>query len=180
MRIVKSDTAAVMIDMQGKLLPHMKKQPTVLENCVKLTEGLKILDIPILVTQQYTKGLGETVDYLREAFDRFEYIEKTSFSCCDEPEFNLKLKSTGKHFVIVAGIEAHVCVLQTVIDLINFGYQPVVVENCVSSRYDEDKESALQRLRQEGAIITTYESVLFELTQNAKAPEFKAISKLVK
>ena len=180
MRILKPDTAGVIIDMQEKLLPHMKKQPTVLENCIKLIEGLDILNIPVLATQQYTKGLGQTIEPIRDAFDQFGYIEKTSFSCCDEPEFSIRLKSTGKHFVVVAGIETHVCVLQTVIDLINSGYQPVVIENCVSSRYDEDKESALIRMRQEGAIVSTYESLLFELTQNAKASEFKAISKLVK
>lgn len=180
MRIIKSDTAAVIVDMQEKLLPHMRKQPTVLENTVKLIEGLKLLNIPSLVTQQYTKGLGETVEHISDAFDTFEYNEKTSFSCCDEEEFSKQLKSKGKHFVIIAGIEAHVCVLQTVIDLMNSGYQPVVVENCTSSRFDEDKESALKRMRQMGAMVTTYESILFELTRNAKAPEFKAISKLVK
>ncbi|MFB6319322.1 hydrolase [Saccharicrinis sp. FJH54] len=180
MRIVKTDTAGVIIDMQEKLLPHMKKQPTVLENCVKLITGLNLLEVPVLATQQYTRGLGETVEHIREVFEPFDYIEKTSFSCCDEPEFNVRLKSTGKHFVIIAGIETHVCVLQTVIDLINFGYQPVVIENCVSSRFDEDKDSAIHRMRQEGAIISTYESVLFELTQDAKADAFKAISKLVK
>lgn len=180
MRIVKSDTAAVIIDIQEKLLPHMSDQDAVLRNNVKLIEGLKILDIPYLVTQQYSKGLGETVEPVKMAMEDIKYIEKTSFSCCDEAAFMQGLKESEKHFVIVAGIETHVCVLQTVIDLINSGYQPVVVENCVSSRYEVDKSSALRRLEQEGAIIATYESVLFELTRNAKSPEFKAISKLVK
>ena len=180
MRILSNDVAAVIIDVQEKLLPHMDKQQIILENTVKLITGLEIMEIPTLITQQYTRGLGESVDEIRKAFNEFNYIEKTSFSCVDEPEFSKALKATGKHFVIVAGIETHVCVLQTVMDLISNGYQPVVVENCVSSRSIVDKSSALRRMEQAGAIISTYESVLFELVRDAKNPNFKAISKLVK
>ena len=180
MRILLNESVGVVVDMQEKLLPHMRKQPAVLENTVRLIEGLKILGVEILVTQQYTKGLGETVEHIRSCFDEFKYIEKRSFSCYDEPSFVAALNNTGCKFVIVAGIETHVCVLQTVVDMVDAGFVPVVVKDCISSRKDDDKEIAFERMREEGAIITTVESVLFELTRSSEDPGFKQISKLIK
>lgn len=180
MRIERLDTVAVIIDIQDRLLPHMSEKNEVLKNTQKLVQGLSALGIEILVTQQYTKGLGSTVEPITEVMPAFAPIEKSTFSCCDEAVFSRMLKNTGKHFVLVTGIEAHVCVLQTVLDLINSGYQPVVVADCVSSRKESDKAVALNRMFQHGAIISTYESVLFELTRSSRAPEFKAISTIVK
>ncbi|MBN2613335.1 MAG: isochorismatase family protein [Bacteroidales bacterium] len=133
-----------------------------------------------MVTQQYTKGLGETVSELGQHLGDMRKIEKLSFSCCGEPVFLQQLESTGKKTVIVAGIETHVCVLQTVLDLLELGYQPVIVEDCTSSRKFNDKKIALERMRDEGTIITTFESLLFELCKVAGNEKFKAISKLVK
>jgi nicotinamidase-related amidase len=180
MRILKEHTAVLIIDLQERLLPHMDLQEQLLERCRVLIEGLKILDIPMLVTQQYSKGLGATVPGISSKFSSFNPIEKTAFSCCDEGEFNKALIKLGKRNIIIAGIEAHVCVLQTVIDLLERNYQPVVIEDCVSSRNPADKATALRRMEGEGAMVSSSESVLFELLRYAGSETFKAISKLIR
>lgn len=180
MKIDKTKTAAVIIDIQERLLPVMEGKDQVLKSSQVLVQGLQELNVPLLVTQQYTKGLGETVSELSTLIDNFSPIEKTSFSCYDEPAFVEALEETGKQNVIIAGIEAHVCVLQTAIDLKEAGYNPIVVVNAVSSRSELDYQIALERFKLEGIVLATYESILFELTKGAKAPEFRTISKLVK
>ena len=107
-------------------------------------------------------------------------MEKMAFSCCDDPLIQHSLKVLSKKFVVIAGIEAHVCVLQTVLDLLDQGFFPVVVTDCISSRKHGDKLFALKRMQQSGAILTTSESILFELTRYAGNEIFKSISKLVK
>ncbi|MGF1587503.1 MAG: hydrolase [Bacteroidales bacterium] len=180
MRILKEDSAAVVIDIQERLLPHMFDGEKMLRNCEKLIEGLKILSVPITVTQQYTKGLGPTQPSIMEMFTDFSFVEKSTFSCCGEPSFRENISLSGKKNFIICGIEAHVCVLQTCIDLIDDGFTPVIVEDCISSRKPEDKLIAIERMRQEGARITTLESILFELTRQAGSDIFKSISRLVK
>jgi nicotinamidase-related amidase len=180
MRILQNETAAVVIDIQEKLLPHIYEGENILQNCLTLIEGLKILAIPIIITQQYTKGLGATVPSIVQKFPEFAYIEKISFSCHEEPAFREQILSLGKSNIILCGIESHVCVLQTCIDLLSAGLIPVVVEDCISSRKPNDKRIATDRMRKEGACITTCESLLFELTRFAGSETFKNISRIVK
>jgi hypothetical protein len=180
MRILESDTIAIVVDIQQLLFPHIHEASQLEKNCEVLIEGLKVLEIPLLVTQQYTKRLLPTLDSLSKAIGSYEPIEKMAFSCCDEPAFQESLALAGKRNVILFGIETHVCVLQTCIDLMQLGYQPVVVYDCVGSRNPQDKDIAIQRMRQEGAIITSKESILFEMTRTSGTDAFKAISKLVK
>ena len=180
MRIQLEDTAAVVVDIQERLLPHIYQWEQTLQNCLKLIDGLQVLTVPVVVTQQYTKGLGPTVAAIVNKITAFSHIEKNSFSCYGEPVFKNKLTSLGKKNVILCGIESHVCVLQTCLDLIEASYIPVVVEDCVSSRKPDDKTIAIERMRQEGARITTLESLLFELTRCAGTDTFKSISRLVK
>ena len=180
MRILQNETAAVVIDIQERLLPHIHEWEGTLQNCLKLIEGLQILSVPILATQQYTKGLGPTVPSVIQKFSEFHYIEKVSFSCFEEPVFAEQILKMGIPNIILCGIESHVCVLQTCIDLLKVGYIPVVVEDCISSRKPNDKLIAIERMRQEGAIITTMESLLFELTRRAGSDLFKKISGIVK
>lgn len=158
----------------------MQEMDQLEQNLITLTAGLKVLEIPFLVTEQYTKGLGFTILPLKMAFGDYSSIEKIAFSCCDEPKFVNALSVTGKKNVILCGIETHVCVLQTTLDLLQEGYQPIVIEDCVSSRKPSDKHTAIERMRQEGAIISSLESILFELTRYSGTETFKAISKLVK
>ena len=141
---------------------------------------MKLLEIPVIVSEQYPKGLGPTLQKVIDVLDAKEAIEKISFSCCGESEFLSHLNQKGKKQVIICGIEAHVCVLQTVIDLVGLGFTPVVVADCISSRNPDDKRVAVERMRSEGAVITSVESILFELTNVAGTPQFKQISRLVK
>ena len=180
MRIIRDQTTALIIDVQERLFPHIHDHDSLASWTSILIRGLQVLKVPVHVTQQYSKGLGPTVAPIGGLFDSFSHIEKTAFSCCDEPKVILMLEATGRKNVIVAGIESHICVQQTVIDLLERGYQPVVIEDCVSSRRPYDNDIALQRMRREGAVISTCESVLFELCRYSGTEEFKSISALVK
>ena len=180
MRISKEFCAGLVIDIQERLFPHMEDKDELLRKCMILIEGLKILEVPLYHTEQYPRGLGSTLEAICDALGPVDAIEKATFSCCDEPGYLSALKNSERKTLIVCGIEAHVCVLQTVVDLVASGYTPVVVEDCISSRNPEDKRVAILRMRAEGAVITTCESILFELTRVSGTDEFKAISRLVK
>ncbi|XOB61778.1 hydrolase [Campylobacterota bacterium DY0563] len=180
MRINAKDCVFVQVDVQERLFPHIADNEELEKNLLILVKGLKLHEIPIIVNEQYKKGIGETIASLRELTDSYPHFEKTTFSCCGQEDSLATIKATGKKFVILAGIETHVCVLQTALDLLEEGLQPVLVTDCVNSRKAKDKDMAIQRLIQAGVIPTTYESLLFELTVNAKHPVFKEISKLVK
>ncbi|MFW6290144.1 MAG: isochorismatase family protein [Mariniphaga sp.] len=180
MRITKQNTSALIIDIQERLFPVMWGKEKLLKNCQIFIRGMAELGIPVNITQQYTKGLGETIEGIKNVLPDFDYIEKREFSCCDEPLVVEKLKQQQAKNVLMCGIESHVCVLQTAIDLKENGFNPVVVMDAVSSRTTESIEIAKERFRYEGIMMTSVESVLFELTRTSAAPEFKAISKLVK
>lgn len=180
MRITKENTVGIVIDIQERLIAAMNDKETLLKNCATLAQGLKELNVPMLVSQQYTKGLGETVPEIKAAFDEFSYFEKKDFSCFQVAEIAQKLKELGAKNIIISGIESHVCVLQTAVDLKDAGLNPIVVIDCVSSRTAANVELAKERLRFEGIMTTSYESILFELTASAGDPSFRAISKLVK
>ena len=179
MRIRKEDTSCLVIDYQERLVPAMVGREELIANSVKLLEGLRALEIPMTITGQYTKGLGLNLKEIFQAAGTEEYLDKMTFSSYEIPEVQDALKSRGKN-VILCGIEAHVCVLQTAIDLKEAGYQPILVADCISSRKERDKEVALLRAQQEGIILTTSESILFELTKEAGTDVFKQISRLVK
>lgn len=180
MRIKPEDTAAVVVDIQERLFPHIHDNQRLMRNSVTLIHGLRRLGIPITVTEQYTKGLGHTIPEIAEALGNYQPIEKTAFSCCGEPRFMAALLKLSRRNVLLFGIEAHVCVLQTSLDLLEANLQPVVIADCVSSRKESDKLIALQRLQGEGAKLASYESILFELCAVSGTEQFKAISKLVK
>lgn len=180
MRIVKENTTALFIDFQERLFPAMNEKETLLKNTKILVEGLNVLGIPIAFTQQYTKGLGDTIAELKSLVPGFSAIEKTDFSSFGAEEYTTFLQHHQSKTVILCGIEAHVCVLQTAVDLKEAGFQPIVVTDCITSRNAISKESAIDRFRLENIMMCTCESILFELIRSAKAEEFRAISKLVK
>lgn len=181
MRILAQDTIGLIIDYQERIIPVMDKREELIHNTIKLIEGFKTLQIPMVVTQQYTKGLGVTIAPIANALgEDCKYFDKLAFSCLDDKEIFDKLKDYNKKNIIVCGIEAHVCVLQTVIDLKDKGYNVIIVEDCISSRKVKDKEIALKRFASEGVIFASYESILFELTKEAGTETFKQISKIVK
>ncbi len=180
MRITKENTIGLVVDIQERLFPAMHEKEALLRNCQILIRGLTELQLPLVVTQQYTKGLGETIPEIKSVLPEFSFIEKRDFSCCDEPSVIEKLKELEAQNIIICGIESHVCVLQTAVDLKEAGFNPVVVMDCVSSRNKDSIEIAKERFRHEGILMTSYEAILFELTRSSAAPEFKGISKLVK
>ncbi len=189
-RLIKADAVLVGIDFQERLMPAMKGGEELETSAVKLVKGCRILGIPVIMTQQYTKGLGPTVSAIAAAASEpigdeigtavFSPVEKTSFSAMGEPAFVEILEKLGRKTVIISGIEAHVCVQQTVIDLLDKGYTVFVAQDCISSRSNTDKKYAQRRMGDAGAVGTTYESILFELLGGAKEPGFKQISALVK
>lgn len=181
MRILKENTIAICIDIQSKLFPFMQDAYELQKRTINLVNGLNALEIPIIVTEQYTKGLGATIQPVQKALgDNYQPIEKASFSVADDTASMEKIKSYNKTNIILFGIESHVCLLQSAVDLKSKGYNVVYVADCVASRNSSDKEIALRRLEHEGVIITTYESILFELLRYSGTEEFKAISKIVK
>lgn len=180
MRVTVESSMALIVDIQERLFPHIAQKEALLARTSLLVNGLHILGLPVLVTQQYTKGLGPTIAEIQELFSPFSALEKRSFSCLDDVAIAGQLRASGRKFVLLAGIETHVCILQTALDLKSAGYIPVVVTDCVSSRSLADKETALQRLAAEGAVLTSSESMLFELLRSSENPKFKEISGLVK
>lgn len=180
MRIKKEETIAVIVDVQERLFPVIHNHDQLSKNIQILIEGLKILEIPIKVTEQYKKGLGETIPEIESLIKAFPHSEKVAFSCCDEPSFMKLINTSETKTIVLAGIESHICVMQTAIDLLGKGYRPVVIEDCVASRNPENKRIAINRLLQSGITVTSYESLLFELCRFSGTDAFKAISKLVK
>ena len=180
LKIDRDDAIFVAIDFQEKLMPAMAEREELETKVVKLVSGMKTLGIPTIVTQQYTKGLGATVPAVAEALGEFTPIDKTTFSCMGNEDFLAALENLDRGTVILAGIEAHICVEQTAIDLLRDGYEVALVTDCIQSREPRNRDVAIQRMTRAGAIPTGFESVLYELLGSAKAPEFKAISSLVK
>lgn len=180
MRIYAEDTAALIIDFQEKLVPAIANNEEVVAKAALFAAGLKELGVPMAVTQQYTKGLGDTVAPIKEAIGEFEPMEKMSFSAMGCEEFVAWVKAQGKKTILVCGVEAHICVLQSIIDLLGEGFRVFIVADCVGSRLVYNRDYAIQRATLEGAYVTTCEGALYEMVQGAGTPHFKAISKLTK
>lgn len=176
-----SDSALVVVDMQEKLVPHIQNHEKVTWNIGRLITGANLLGIKIVATEQYPKGLGPTVDSIRQPLSDCgtSIPEKTMFSCRECAETFSDLYQQGIYKLLVTGIETHVCVAQTVLDFIAAGFTVYVCVDAVGSRYPVDHATALRRLENSGAIPTTTESALFEWCEKAGRDEFKTISKLV-
>lgn len=178
--LTREDTAFVAIDFQEKLMPAMSGMEELEDKSVRLIKGMKALGIPTIVTQQYTKGLGGTIPSIAEALGDFEHVEKNTFGCMANEEFASKIKELGRKDIVVCGIEAHICVQQTVLQLMEEGYNVYLPADCVSSRSENDKLWSITRMGEAGAVITTYEAVLYEILRDSKAEGFKEISAIVK
>ncbi len=172
-------TALLVIDIQERLLKVMRKRELLIKDVVKLIKGIKVLGIPMYYTEQYPKGLGETAAEIKNELNG-EAIQKLSFSCAGAGNLFNELKEKNISQVIVCGIETHVCVQQTVLDLLANGFQVNVPANTVSSRTKIDYKTALRRMEKHGAEITSVEAVLFELLNVCTTQEFKDIAKIIK
>jgi nicotinamidase-related amidase len=175
-----ASTALLLIDFQEKLFPAMHDKDKLLRNVVKLVQGAKVLEIPIMITEQYPKGLGPTIPEIKALIPDIKPVEKVCFNCCDEDLFCSALDGLKRKQVLIAGIEAHICVYQTALALVGAGYDVQVVGDCVASREPENKVTALSRMVGEGVSLTTMEMALFELLKEAKGDKFKQISNIVK
>ena len=173
------DSLLIVVDCQERMMPAIHNNTELIERIATLIKGCRLLELPILTAQQYTKGLGDTVSDLKDALGEFEHIEKIAFSCMGEPNFVEKLEQAQRPNIIVCGVEAHVCVQQTVLDLLQDGYNVYVIADCIGSRKELDRLYSEHRMRETGAVLTTMESVLFELLISADNPKRKDISKLV-
>ena len=178
MRIEKEDSLLLVVDIQEKLFPHIENNAMLAKKIVMLIEGIKALDVSRMAARQYPRGLGNSIGEVQTYFD--EYHDKMTFSCADDEALLDCLRKTGKKNIIITGIEAHICVLQTAIDLKALGFVPIVVVDAVGSRENSDYQIALKRMQHEGVILTTVEAVLFELCRQAGTDAFKTISRLVK
>ncbi len=176
----KDKALAVMIDMQERLVPAIAHKEELTENCRIFLEGLKILGVPVIATQQYTKGLGETLPELKAVIPDSKYIEKITFSSCGEESFRNAIEESGARQIIIFGTETHICVQQTVLDMLHAGFEVMLIADCAGSRFDSDKTTAISRMTAAGAAVTSYEAALFELTKQGGTESFKAISKLIK
>jgi nicotinamidase-related amidase len=174
------DSALLIIDVQEKFRRHITGFAPMAVNIVRLFEGCKILNIPTFVTEQYPKGLGKTISEILDVLPGQRIYEKTAFSCCDSTEFLQALKRSGRKQIIVCGIEAHVCVNQTVHDLLSANYSVHLVEDAISSRDIFNKEVAMRKMSLAGAIPSTTEMALLELVQDSASANFKAVQNLIK
>ena len=173
----------IVVDLQTKLSAAMPEADAklVMTNVGSLVEAASLLSIPVLLTEQYPKGLGSTDTTITDLLSEDTLIfDKTGFSSCAANGFTDTVASTDRKQIILVGQEAHVCVLQTALELLHLGYQVHVVEDAICSRKAEHKFYALQRMQQQGATITNYESVLFEWVRDSTHPEFKRISGLLR
>ncbi|HEX9459442.1 MAG TPA: hydrolase [Thermoanaerobaculia bacterium] len=182
-RLHRADAFLIVIDVQQKLMPVIDDREATERNIDRLVRGSKVVDIPAILTEQYVQGLGPTVTVIRRAFEEtsgYVPIEKNCFSGYGCSEFVMTTRNLHRKQVIVAGIEAHVCVYQTVGDLLANGYDVTIVADAISSRTQANKEIAIRRMLFDGARLSSTEMVLFELTVNSGTDEFREISRLVK
>lgn len=177
----KDDSVLIIVDIQERLAAVMERRERVIANILHLIEAARLLKTPVIVTEQYPKGLGPTVKEISEGLkDFYKPIEKMTFSCYREDAFVNSLKGIGRKKVILCGMETHVCVLQTCIDLLSKGYNVHVVGDAVCSRTEDNFMVGIDFMRSAGAVITCTETVLFQLLERAGTEEFKVISKRIK
>jgi nicotinamidase-related amidase len=176
----RDNAALVFVDVQGKLAESMCDKEALFDNLNRIVEGARILGLPILWTEQLPDKLGPTLPRFTESLTGNSPITKSAFSCCGEEAFQSALRACGRKQVILAGIEAHVCICQTALDLLEQGHEVFVVADAVSSRLAANRDTALSRLRSKGAEIVSTEMALFELLREARNDDFKALLRLVK
>lgn len=179
--MLKRETAIlVVVDVQGKLARLMHDRDELFANLARIIAGCKLLEIPIIWVEQLPDKLGPTVPAVAELLADQKPITKASFSCCADPEFIRTLESAGRHQVMIAGIETHICVYQTAFDLTALGYDVQVVVDAVSSRTPVNKTIGLSKAQEAGARLTSVETALFEMLRVARGDLFRQMVKIVK
>ena len=176
----RTNAVLIIIDIQGNLAQAMYDKENLFANSVKLIQGFKAFNLPIIFTEQIPQKLDKTLPVILQELEGIEPIEKETFSCWDDRNFIKQLKALSRRHIVLAGIECHVCVYQTALDLISNGYNVHLVSDAVSSRTPENRQVGKDAMKIAGAHITSTEMVLFELLRTAADPKFKDIFKIVK
>jgi nicotinamidase-related amidase len=174
------NTALVIIDIQTKLWNVMSEKEALLDNAGKLVRGMQVLGVPVILTEQNPQGLGPTQPDLMKLMPGVQPLPKFCFSCYQDQGFRQALRSLQRKQVLIAGIESHICVYQTTLDLLEAGYEVQVVADAVSSRVLRNRDIALSRVQSEGAKLTVTEMAIYELLQTAQSPQFKELLKVIK
>ncbi len=191
MELLSAERSVVLvIDLQGRLMELIERPGLVVAATVRLLKLANLFQVPVILTEQYPKGLGRTHPEVRTAFDGLavpkRFLEKTSFGCCGDPSFESLLEELRPGVlprdrqIVIAGIEAHVCVMQTTLELLRGGNQAYLCWECVSGRGAEYRRHALDRMVQAGGVLTNHESVAFEWARDKDHPQFRAMSALLK
>lgn len=180
MLIARDDSLLLLVDVQERLVPAMTEAAAMLANCALLVKSATRLGVPVLASEQYPKGLGSTVAELRQLLPPDGIVAKTTFACGAEPVLAERLEASGRRQIVLAGIEAHVCVLQTALGLKEAGFTPFVAADATASRRPESKSLALDRLRANDVEVVTAEMVIFEWLGRAGTEEFKEVSRLIR
>lgn len=175
-----NDSLLLIIDVQDRLVSMLKNSEEIVKNNAILAKTAKTLDLPIVITEQYPKGLGETVFELKGATSSDNTFEKVNFSALSQDNIKEKIKQYNVKNIILTGIETHICVYQTALDLLEEGFNVYVVKNATSSRKTKDYRTALELMHDFGAKLTCVETVLFELLKTSKHPNFKELQALIK
>jgi len=178
--LARNKTALLIVDVQKRINAVQMQGELVVSSIATLIRACKVLEIPIFLTEQYPKGLGPTEPAILELLEDIPVIQKMTFSCCGIDALTEQLETANRRQIVVVGIEAHVCVQQTVLDLMAMGFQVHIPKDAVSSRKALDYETALERMAQAGAILSTVETVVFELLEKAGTDVFKSVSRLIK
>jgi len=178
--LLPENTVLLVIDIQGNLARGMYERDALYENLQKIIRGIQTLEIPIIVTEQIPEKLGPTIPEIASLFEEFNPIPKSSFSCCGDETIMAAISQTDRRQVLIAGIESHVCLYQTTIDLIEMGYEAHIVADCISSRTAENRAIGIERMKGAGAKLTSTEMALFELLKVAEGDQFRKIVKIVK
>nr|MDO8076105.1 hydrolase [Candidatus Freyarchaeota archaeon] len=178
--LTRENAALLIIDVQEKLLAVMQSKEGIVENILKLIDFAKIVGLPIILTEQYPKGLGPTIREIRDKIPDVAPLEKTAFSCFGAEGFREALEKHSVSTLIITGIESHVCVCQTALEALDNGLRVCVISDAISSRTLENWRVGVERMRDNGAIISSTEMLMFELLRDAKTPEFKEAQPLLK
>ncbi len=176
MLIKKQRSALLVIDVQEKLLGGVHQNEQLVNNCRWLMQLAQLVEVPVLASEQYPQGVGPTTEVLRELLPASDFVGKTHFSCADAPDCMARIDTLGRDQIIICGMEAHVCVLQTALRLHQLGKSVYVVADAISARNPQDTEFAIARMRAEGVRIVTREMVGFEWLARSDAPQFKDFS----
>ncbi len=176
----QESTGVILVDIQGKLAQMVHNSETLIENIARFIEGAKILELPIVWLEQYPKGLGKTVEKISSLLNDYKPIEKFTFNCYADKNVRQAIIDSGRKQWLICGIESHICVYQTSMDLLENNYEVEVLTDCISSRLAENVKFATDKLQSKGVGLTNIEMCLYELMISSKHPKFKEILKIIK